>query len=62
MTVVRRIDLVCETGCGAQYYGGPDMWVDGPVRSEAYHYGWRVIEGKDFCPDCVAKIKKQGMP
>lgn len=60
MSVVRRIDIKCDQCGGAHFHGACDTWVDGPVRSEAHLNGWRPgDEGKDVCPDCVTKNKKE---
>lgn len=63
MTVLRTITLRCNRdGCKSEFYGRPDVWVDGPVRSEAGHEGWKYAGGKDICPSCVAEVTSCPIP
>lgn len=58
MTVNRNITLHCNSdNCPNTFQSNPDIWVDGPVRSQAFLAGWKYVGHKDICPECVAAIQ-----
>ena len=52
-----RLSLKCE-GCGAERRF---IWNDKtiPDVEKAYKEGWRTVEGKVYCPMCMAAIGKE---
>lgn len=54
MAYTQMASIRCDSkGCGKLVISG---WVTANLaRKEAALSGWRVVNGKDYCPECVEK-------
>lgn len=57
MSIVIETFLVCDGNCGTNF-GVDDRTQTGKThRLRAKYNGWKVYNGKDYCPECL-KLKR----